>query len=163
MTIDGVRFHGATLWTDYQLFRDPFASGQLCQTMMQDHRYIRRLPGHSKVRSVDLARLHHAHVSWLRQSLAKSDASVNVVVTHHAPSAKSLAPRFRDDPSSAAYASDLEDLIHELRPNLWIHGHCHTSTDYILGHTRVVCNPRGYYPDELNSEFNAHLCITIDC
>ncbi|MDF1822198.1 MAG: metallophosphoesterase [Alcanivoracaceae bacterium] len=161
LTIDGVRFHGVTLWTDYRTFGDPVASGQLCQTMMSDHRYIRRLPGYSKVRSVDLARLHHAHVSWLRQSLAESDDYENVVVTHHAPSPRSLRPSMRDDASSAAYASDLEPFIKEYKPGAWIHGHCHNSSDYSVGRSRVICNPRGYYPDELNTDFNGSLCIEI--
>jgi len=27
---------------------------------------------------------------------------------------------------------------------LWTHGHTHEDFDYMLGSTRVVCNPRGY-------------------
>ena len=27
---------------------------------------------------------------------------------------------------------------------LWTHGHTHHEFDYMVGSTRVVCNPRGY-------------------
>ncbi|MCC1497993.1 metallophosphoesterase [Alcanivorax sp. 1008] len=159
--IKGVRFHGATLWTDYRLFGNPVASGQACQAVMSDHKYIRRLPSHSRMRSVDLARIHHGHVSWLRKSISTSDARTNVVVTHHAPSPNSLDPEFRDEPFSAAYASELEGLIHELNPDLWIHGHCHASADYYVGQTRVICNPRGYAPDELNTNFRPDMKVAV--
>ena len=36
---------------------------------------------------------------------------------------------------------------------LWVHGHTHSSFDYNIHGTRVVCNPRGYEDHDLNPEY----------
>jgi len=73
-----------------------------------------------------------------------------VVVTHHAPSAISIAESYRFDTlMNGAFASDLSEFILD-RPQikLWTHGHMHNVSDYMIGDTRVVCNPRGYIGHE---------------
>ena len=73
-----------------------------------------------------------------------------VVVTHHAPSPISIAECYRHDTlMNGAFASDLSDFILD-RPQikLWTHGHMHNVSDYMIGDTRVVCNPRGYIGHE---------------
>jgi Icc-related predicted phosphoesterase len=74
------------------------------------------------------------------------DPKKYVVCTHHSPSHQSCHPRYAHDQlMNGGYHSDLEDFINE-RPNikLWTHGHTHEDFDYMVGETRVVCNPRGY-------------------
>ena len=73
-----------------------------------------------------------------------------VVVTHHAPSPISIAECYRHDTlMNGAFASDLSEFILN-RPQikLWTHGHMHNVSDYMIGDTRVVCNPRGYIGHE---------------
>jgi Icc-related predicted phosphoesterase len=65
------------------------------------------------------------------------------------------------DRLSACYASDLDELIEECQPHLWVHGHIHSSADYRIGKTRIVCNSRGYYPDYKNASFDPMLTIEI--
>ena len=67
-----------------------------------------------------------------------------VVITHHLPALKSIAPRYANDPLNPAFASRLEGVIESYRPTLWIHSHTHDPCDYELSQTRIVCNPRGY-------------------
>lgn len=70
-----------------------------------------------------------------------------VVVGHHAPSKASTHPRYKEDVlMNGAYSSDLSELMLD-RPciKLWVHGHTHDPFDYMIGSTRVVCNPRGYF------------------
>lgn len=67
-----------------------------------------------------------------------------MVVTHHAPSGRSVPGDERGHERWPAYASNLEPLIHRLEPALWIHGHIHEPQDYMIGKTRIVSNPRGY-------------------
>jgi Icc-related predicted phosphoesterase len=77
-----------------------------------------------------------------------------VVVGHHAPSKGSEHPRYKHDTlMNGAYNSRLEDFI-LARPGikLWTHGHTHEDFDYMLGSTRVVCNPRGYINYEERAE-----------
>ena len=69
-----------------------------------------------------------------------------VVVGHHTPSHTSCHPRYKDDQlMNGGYHSDLSEFIID-RPGikLWTHGHTHELFDYMIGTTRVVCNPRGY-------------------
>jgi Icc-related predicted phosphoesterase len=78
-----------------------------------------------------------------------------VVVTHHAPSGESVAECYKGDTlMNGAFASDLSELIMD-RPQikLWTHGHMHNMSNYWVGDTRVVCNPRGYINYESNAQF----------
>jgi hypothetical protein len=73
-----------------------------------------------------------------------------VVVGHHTPSHTSCHPRYNDDREmNGGYHSDLSEFILD-RPGikLWTHGHTHELFDYMIGETRVVCNPRGYIGHE---------------
>lgn len=77
---------------------------------------------------------------------ATRDPGSYIVVVHHAPSSLSIAERFKADTlMNGAFRSELDDFI-ESRPQIRLicHGHMHNNSDYMIGETRVVCNPRGY-------------------
>ncbi len=150
IVIDHVTFHGATLWTNFELFGNPKTYGSICQQAMNDYRLIRLNPNYSKLRSIDTYKIHWESYKWLENSLKTSLTDLNIVVTHHAPSIMSVPEKFKEDPISAAYASNLEALIHKYQPDYWIHGHIHTPIDYMLGNTRIICNPRGYVNEKYN-------------
>jgi Icc-related predicted phosphoesterase len=166
--IDGVRFLGATLWTDFALNGcDPGAVRRAmhnCQEGMTDFHVIRRWGG--ALRPEDTREIHHAQRDWLRRALAgctslgEGFTGRTVVVTHHAPCARSIAPRFAGDALNPAFASDLTDLMTP-EVQLWIHGHMHDSSDYIERGTRVICNPRGYFSHGLNPDFNPMLIVEV--
>ena len=88
-------------------------------------------------------------------------AGKTVVITHHAPSEKSVHPRYANNLLTPAFASDLEDLMEGDRVALWIHGHTHDVFDYEVYGTRVVCNPRGYLPYEAKNKFNPEWVIEL--
>jgi Icc-related predicted phosphoesterase len=78
-----------------------------------------------------------------------------VVVTHHAPSPLSIAECYKHDTlMNGAFYSDLSQFIED-RPQikLWTHGHMHNNSNYLIGGTRVVCNPRGYIKYESIANF----------
>lgn len=102
--IEGIRFHGSTLWTDFSIFGDPRYYGFLCQNGMNDYKMIRRDPSYSKMRSIDIFKIHQFSRAWLTESLEESKEMRNIVVTHHAPSLKSVPEHFKKDPLTAAYA-----------------------------------------------------------
>lgn len=104
--------------------------------------------------AADTARLHRASVSFLRDELSRPFDGPTVVITHHAPSPRSITPALRKDPLNPAFVSDLDAMIRTYQPPLWIHGHIHNSFDYRIGQTRIVCNPRGYFPEQLNPAFD---------
>ncbi|RLJ19537.1 phosphoesterase [bacterium endosymbiont of Escarpia laminata] len=159
-TMNGVNFLGCTLWTDFELFADARLTGYECQQIMTEYKKIRLSPKFSKLRSIDVASIHRQSLRWLDNELAKRAGELNIVVTHHGPSPRSLPRTGMNDVSNAAYVSNLEGLIEQRQPSYWIHGHLHNSSDYLIGNCRIICNPRGY-PDERNREFNRQLSIDI--
>jgi len=158
--LDGITFHGATLWTDFELLGDPRVAGFECQQKMNDYHLIKRDPSYSKLRSVDMHVMHKESLQWLEKSLSESISKTNVVVTHHAPSIQSIPEKFRNDLVSAGYASNIESFIQKTKPDLWIHGHIHEACDYYIGQTRVISNPKGY-PGENADGYRDNLIVEI--
>ncbi|MGM9477380.1 metallophosphoesterase [Pedobacter sp. GSP4] len=158
--IDGIRFHGATLWTDFSLFGSPIEYGIICQGKMNDYRLIRRDPTYSKLRSIDTYKIHQFSKNWLIESLEESKDYKNVVITHHAPSIKSVPQLYESDPITSAYASNLEDVIRKYQPLYWIHGHIHTPSRYMINQTEIICNPHGYISEKYNG-YHKELIIEI--
>ena len=154
VVVDGVRFLGTTLWSDFELFADPpqraAARGEAVR-LVRDFSRIRRCESapdaFTPQASADLFRRHSA---WLAGRLKQPHAGPTVVITHHAPSRQSIHPRFAGSLLNACFVSDAEYLMGADRVGLWIHGHTHDSFDYRVDGTRVVCNPRGYSRDGVN-------------
>jgi len=159
--IDDIRFHGSTLWTDFSIFGNPAQYGMLCQPKMNDYKMIRRDPSYSKMRTIDTFKIHQLSKQWLVESLEDSKGLKNIVVTHHAPSIQSVPEHYKEDPLTAAYASDLEDLIAEYQPLYWIHGHIHTPCRYKMGETEIICNPHGYIDEKYNG-YDRELIVFIE-
>ena len=107
---------------------------------------------------------HKGMMERIRETLTCiQPGSKVVIVGHHAPSKSSTKPQYQGDfIVNGAYSSDLSDLILD-NPciKLWTHGHTHSSFDYMLGSTRIVCNPRGYYNYEENDEFDSGKVVEI--
>lgn len=97
----------------------------------------------------------------MKELLAKELRETDVVVTHHLPTFASVASRFTSSPLNAFFVCDVEELIEERGPRLWMHGHTHVSVDKRIGRTRVLCNPFGYVGWELNSGFVDALAVEI--
>lgn len=86
-----------------------------------------------------------------------------MVVTHHAPSARSVEPKYAGSPLNAAFVSNLDALVERSGADLWIHGHTHYPVDYAIGATRVFSNPRGYARDGMpeNARFDPYCVVEI--
>ncbi len=95
-------------------------------------------------------------VNFLRQEMREGD----IVVTHYAPSWRSVHPKYAGQESNLLYVCDMEELILERKPALWIHGHTHTAFDYHIGSTRVVCHPFGY-PREWSINYDDAFTVEV--
>jgi len=165
--IGGVRFLGATLWSDFMLFgageqRD-WAIMQACAFVRDFSRIRLNETADTLFSPADAATLFGRHVFWLEARLATPFPGSTVVITHHAPSPRSIHPRFADLPLNACFVSDVEHLLDGQRVALWVHGHTHDSFDYVANGTRVVCNPRGYAKNGINENpaFDPELIIDL--
>lgn len=156
--IEGVWFFGCTLWTDFQLLGSPALARDTAQLKMNDYRKIRVTPQYRKLRSRDTLALHYRSRAWLEAAIERGETHGAVIVTHHAPSARSLAPHPAPDWLQPAYASALDPLVEASGARLWVHGHTHWPVDYWIGKTRVISNPRGY-ADEPTSGFDPALVV----
>lgn len=159
VVIGGVRFLGATLWTDFRIQGSPEMAMHHARERINDFRYIakRRNPWQRFVPETAY-RIHQQSRQFIDTAL-KSDTIPTVVVTHHLPHPRSIPSRFGGDLLNSAYASDLSSIIEERQPALWVHGHTHDSCDYQVGDTRIICNPRGY--EDENSAFNPDLVVQV--
>ncbi|TAM94169.1 MAG: metallophosphoesterase [Rhodanobacteraceae bacterium] len=162
----GLRFLGVTMWTDFMLKGDGAPRARAiaqAAERMRDFSHIDSAehPG-TPFTPEESTRVFRGQLDWLAQKLAEPCECPTVVVTHHAPSRRSVHPRFADAPLNAAFASDLERLMGGGRVALWVHGHMHDSFDYVVRGTRVVCNPRGYAGIEENPAFDPRLVVEVD-
>jgi predicted phosphodiesterase len=168
VTIDGVTFIGGTLWTDMN-GGDPMTLNAIGR-MMNDFRCVKNsnkmvsyktyLPDPKdntrdltvfKERAAifspqDAVEDHNKMVDYIYHVVRGKDNQKFVVVGHHAPSKLSTHPKYQHETlMNGGYSSDLSQFILDNpQIKLWTHGHTHETFDYMIGETRIVCNPRGY-------------------
>ncbi len=156
----GVRFLGCTLWTDFALFGPQSREVAMLEAAqsMRDYRKIRVDPSYRRFSPAESLRRHLDSVRWLDAQLKIPFDGKTVVVTHHAPSAISVAGD--QNLIAAAYATHLEELIAANPIDIWMHGHTHQSMDYQIGSTRIISNQRGY-PGEQDTGFDPTRVVTV--
>ena len=165
-----VRFIGTTLWSDFDAFgidgHEPHAVAATCKARDKAFRaanfYLHKT-GTTRnsepflapqVRSLSLQ-----CQQWLLEQLAEPFAGPTVVITHFAPSLRSADPRYGTTPGTAGFCNRLDDLFP--RVDLWLHGHLHCPSDYLVGNCRVVANPLGYSRKGEQNHFNPTLCLSV--
>ena len=160
-SINGWFIYGCTLWTDLNLFGDWRLGSALVAHHMNDYKRIRNSDrGYRRLSPHDTRMIHLLSLQKMSKFFETHDPARTVIVTHHAPSVRSLPANQQNEPISTAYASHLDDFITEHQPHLWIHGHIHISSDYHIGVTRVIANPQGY-PSAKNHQFDPQMTIII--
>ncbi|MEW6694538.1 MAG: metallophosphoesterase [Pseudomonadota bacterium] len=159
--IDGVRFVGTTLWSDYDALAQVPQRRQGRERPITDpeaHRlrqrerafraanfYLTQMATQRHGRLFDAAAMREEALrcqAWLRAALSAPFDGPTVVVTHFAPSLRSADPRYGVQPGTAGFCNALDDLL--AHADVWLHGHLHCSHDYRVGRCRVVANPLGY-------------------
>ena len=176
ITISGRRFLGCGLWTDFfEGAHGPASEGKSFDGAwgkagpgIADFKYIfwsksgtPRSPNTS-LKWEDVRDRYEESLKWLKGELNKPFDGKTIIVTHHAPSTLSNEPTFLDSPVTGAFCNRLDNWISGLEhpPEMWIHGHCHNSSDYLIGKTRILCNPYGY-PFDPNSEWKSQAIVEV--
>lgn len=160
--IDDVTFIGCTLWTDVNK-GNPRAMYHL-QSMMTDFHVIRHDDlGYTRLRPAHTIDRHRRSVEYIRTMIEGKWDEKFVVVGHHGPTHLSIHELYKDDEfMNSGYVSDLSEFILDHpQIKLWTHGHTHYPMDYMMGETRVVCNPRGYAGYEPDHGFNPNLILEV--
>lgn len=166
---DEVTFIGGTLWTDMNK-EDPLTLWHIGRAM-NDFRCVKNSANQvgfwvendgqrerkyrdSSFTPEDAVKDHRAMVDYIRTVVEGKHDHKFVVVGHHAPSRLSIHPRYKEEAlMNGGYSSSLDEFILD-RPQikLWTHGHTHEVFDYMIGTTRIVCNPRGYINYEARAD-----------
>ena len=136
-------FIGGTLWTDMNN-EDPITLMHM-KGMMNDFRCV--MNGiNSRFLPEDAVIDHREMLSYIRMMVEGKWDQKFVVVGHHAPSKMSTHPRYqKEEIMNGGYSTELSEFIMDHpQIKLWTHGHTHEDFDYMIGSTRIVCNPRGY-------------------
>ena len=178
LVLDGVRFVGTTLWSDF----DALAEHERCTDLTRRLRlrdkafraanfYLRKTGG-TRGGEPFLAEALRTQAltcqEWLGAALAQPFAGPTVAVTHFAPSLRSADPRYGLVPGTAGFCNARDDLLSGAQ--LWLHGHLHCATDYRAEGVRsdgtpwqcqVVANPLGYARKGEQALFGPQRCVSL--
>jgi len=161
VVLGGVRFLGATFWTDFKLFGSQ-RQGQCMEVASCMSDYMQILTGPAgmlrNVKPADTLARHKASRTWLNREIGLSKEPC-VVITHHGPSFHTCEAEYRNDLLTAAFLNNADDL---LRPPVkaWIYGHTHQVLNFEISGVPVLSNQRGY-PSKPVPNFSWDTCFDI--
>jgi predicted phosphodiesterase len=159
--IDDINFVGATVWTNMNK-GDPLTL-HAARDMLNDFRLIRKEDqGYTALKPIDTAVRHKDTLKYFATVMEGKFDEKFVVVGHHTPSYQSCHEMYKSDHlMNACYHSELSEFILDHpQIKLWTHGHTHHPFDYMIGETRIVCNPRGYDGYE-DTGWNPNIVIEV--
>jgi len=96
-------------------------------------------------------------LNFLRNYVRPED----IVVTHHMPHPKCVAPVFKRSSLNRFFLCDARDIINDATPDLWICGHTHSQMDFRSGRTRILCNAFGYHSHKEDAYYNPSLVLEV--
>lgn len=166
MVIEDVTFIAGTLWTDmnkedpntlfgikgymndYRIIKDSRTNTETEIWMFNENNepYTGKQKLPSKWSPEASVVEHKLMLDTIKATVESNASNKYVVIGHHAPSKQSTKPKYQKDVMvNGAYSSDLSEFILD-HPQIkvWTHGHTHDVFDYMIGSTRILCNPRGY-------------------
>jgi predicted phosphodiesterase len=161
LVIDGVRFLGCSLWSDFDFAGAEHRANsmRICERLVNDYKQIRASDPDRPLRAQDTRDLHVASRAWLATALAAPHDGPTVVITHHAPLVRQRPENPLMAAVAGAFASDLSELM-GAEADLWIFGHIHRAVDTEVNGTRVISNQRGY-PHEPVADFDPGLVVEL--
>lgn len=89
--------------------------------------------------------LYEKSVVFLKTALLKHSKEKNIVVTHHAPTLKINAEKYKNSNINSAFCTEMSDFIYDNNITYWIYGHTHHNKDVIINDTKIVSNQFGYW------------------
>lgn len=172
IVLQGIRFVGCTLWTDFDALtaqQAPTGKVTLAEQLKEREKAFRAANFYLKtyhtlrkgepMLAEEMREEGLKSQAWLRQALAVPFDGKTVVVTHFAPSLLSADPRYGLVPGTAGFCNALDELLP--LADVWMHGHLHCAIDYVSRGCRVVANPLGYLQKGEQAAFRPDSCIAV--
>lgn len=156
-----IKILGGTMWTDYNK-GNPITMNTAANSM-NDHHYIRQQNGSQKFLPKDALKEHLKFKTFLKEELVKEYDGTYIVMTHHLPHQLCIHPQYAHDfHGNGSYVSDLSEIVLD-NPKIkqWFSGHTHSSCRFSIGECQIIVNPRGYFPSDLNDEFDPVLLLKL--
>lgn len=156
VTIGGVRFIGATLWTDYRVMGWEYAADCMsaAERYMADHRgAIRKVGangGKKNFTTKDARQLCLDSASFIQSELERNESIPTVIVTHHIPItfSETINPHFpKIDATTSGFMSHMPKLVElasDKGTKAWIFGHHHWSLQSEAYGVKLLSAQRGY-------------------
>jgi Icc-related predicted phosphoesterase len=162
LVLGGYRFIGTTLWSNFDLHDEPRLAMAIAKEELNDYRHIKlsKTP-FKRFTPQESMYLHHRAAVDIDNAYRSQPSCPTVIISHHAPSLMSVPRQFLKDGLTPSFASRFESRILEYEPLLWVHGHIHSPSDYLIGKTRVLCNPLGYPGEQSRKTFIPDLVIDL--
>ena len=166
VVIDGTRFLGGILWSNFALYGEGELKARAMRAARESIRDYSAIRGHDGkyMEPRETARLHSDTVAFLNAELSKPFDGKTVVVTHFAPHRETIEPCYEGQPLTAYFVTDLAWLMAKHKIDLWAFGHTHYNIDSIAENgCRVVANQRGYAREFATRDtgFRANLVIKL--
>lgn len=167
VVIGGVRFVGATLWTDFRLNlkNESQLSARMrnSENLLRDFTSIRMRSG-ERFSAADMIELNASNARYIRNQVSEDFNGRTVVISHHLPHPACISEKYRDSEANYLFSNSAEafdDLLNSGRVDLLVCGHSHEAADVTFDKTRVVCNPMGYEFERGKNGFRDDLVIEI--
>lgn len=179
LVMDGVRFVGTTLWSDFDALAADSLTSNPTRYLQQREKAFRA--ANFYLRKTDGTRNGEPYLAeqvreqalicqeWLTDALQQPFADgPTVAITHFAPSLLSADPRYGLVPGTAGFCNALDRLFPYA--DVWMHGHLHAPSDYTVKglhkdksawKCRVLANPLGYAVKGEQATFQPDFCVTV--
>lgn len=148
---DDIKFLGTTLWSNFSALQELSAKKMNeiykddLRVNLNDFKYVFN-DRNERITINDMRKEFDNSIRFLQEE-TKNDNNVNIIITHFAPSKKSIASKYLENSNNiinSYFCNDLDKLIKAIPIKYWIHGHTHTAFNYNIGSCQVKCNPLGY-------------------
>lgn len=160
--INGVRFLGCTLWTNFRTNPALTRHQEMTETKnyLTDYHVI-YYDRASLLKPEHILKVHEKSRRWLSAQLKKDFLGKTVVITHHAPTLEGVAPVFRGN-KNGGFCNKMDGFLRRHRENvdLWCFGHTHFNIDKTIEGVRCYSNQCGY-PNEHIEDFDPLKVIDI--
>lgn len=155
VVIDGIEFIGSTLWVDFNGGNPHMMLNAPVE--IKDFQKIINAAGDDYISVYEIYEEFQKSYAYLKEALYQDNGFIKVLVTHYGISHQSVHENYKQHPEimkiNGYFTNNMDYFVGNSLAKVAVHGHMHTSSDYMLGDLHVVCEPVGY-PDAINPEFN---------
>lgn len=152
--IKGITFIGATLWTNFPVYRSGDTTQHLKVYAKDNIADFHRITIGDDNRSFtpdDAVNKCIESKAFLDRTLSASNPKKTVVITHFPPTRELASPLFPVNPLTSYFTALCDDLIAQHKPKYWFYGHNHWSDNKKVGATQFVSNQLGYPQEGLRT------------